>query len=43
MFLLIIIIVRTNFICTNIVIRIILQEKYNNIFALILLKEIVKI
>jgi len=43
MFLLITIVIRANFICTSIVIRVISQKKYSNIFALVLLKEIAKI
>jgi len=43
MFLLVTIVIYASFVCTIIVIRIVLQEKYSNIFTLILLKEIVKI
>jgi len=43
MFLLIAIVIRASFVRTNIVIRAILQKKYNNVFALISLREIIKI
>jgi len=43
MFLLVTIVIYISFVYTNIVIRITSQKKYNNIFALILLKEIARI
>jgi len=42
-FLLITIVIRANFVCTNIIIRIISQKEYSNIFASILLREIARI
>jgi len=41
--LLIIIVIRANFVCTITVTRVVLQKKYSNIFISILLKEIAKI
>jgi len=42
-FLLVIIVIHVSFVCTIIAIRVVLQKKYNNIFILILLKEIARI